>query len=233
MVEPELLDSLPPDDPDAIHSREDLRRVNRWMRNEAHLLNALQQFAQTPRSILEIGAGDGTFMLRLARRLRRKWPHPVRLYLLDMEPVIDGATLSGFSELNWQVEVIKTDLHAWLLRPQPAEIDLVMANLFLHHFSDEELRSIFRALSPVTRVFVGCEPRRWKPALIATRLLWLIGCNHVTRHDAYLSVRAGFADQELSALWPASSGFTRREMPAGLASHLFTALRACALPPLD
>jgi hypothetical protein len=36
----------------------------------------------------------------------------------------------------------------------------------------------------------------------ARKLLWLIGCNAVTRHDAAVSMRAGFIRQELSALWP-------------------------------
>ena len=33
IVQPELLDALPPDDPRAVRSRRDLRRVNAWMRN--------------------------------------------------------------------------------------------------------------------------------------------------------------------------------------------------------
>ena len=37
------------------------------------------------------------------------------------------------------------------------------------------------------------------PALWASRLWALIGCNDVTRHDAVISVRAGFAGEELSA----------------------------------
>ena len=35
IVQPELLDELPPDDPRAMRSRRDLRRINAWMRNHA------------------------------------------------------------------------------------------------------------------------------------------------------------------------------------------------------
>jgi hypothetical protein len=61
--------------------------------------------------------------------------------------------------------------------------------------------------------------------VLTTRLLWGIGCNSVTRHDARVSVRAGFRDQELSALWPAQSGFELAEFSGGYASHLFVAVK--------
>jgi len=58
-----------------------------------------------------------------------------------------------------------------------------------------------------------------------SRLLRLIGCNRVTRHDAPISVRAGFTGQELSQLWPAGQGWLLEERPAGWFSHLFIAQR--------
>ena len=64
-------DELPPGDPRAAGSRRDLRRLNTWMRNHAIMANALQTAAtgQTPKRIVELGAGDGDFLLRVARRL--------------------------------------------------------------------------------------------------------------------------------------------------------------------
>jgi hypothetical protein len=56
-------------------------------------------------------------------------------------------------------------------------------------------------------------------------LLWAIGCNAVTRHDATVSVRAGFSGNELSALWPADSGWQLTERRAGFFSHVFVARR--------
>jgi len=57
------------------------------------------------------------------------------------------------------------------------------------------------------------------------RLLWLIGCGPVTRHDGRISIRAGFAGSELSALWPDKKNWELVERPVGLFSHLFTARR--------
>jgi hypothetical protein len=62
-------------------------------------------------------------------------------------------------------------------------------------------------------------------SLCAAALLGVIGCNRVTRHDAKISVRAGFAENELSALWPLDQGWRLRERQAGLFSHCFVAQR--------
>jgi len=72
---------------------------------------------------------------------------------------------------------------------------------------------------------VAVEPRRSAPALTCSRLLWAIGCNTVTRHDAVVSVGAGFAGRELAALWPSATPdhWDLAEESAGLFGHLFVA----------
>ena len=75
-----------------------------------------------------------------------------------------------------------------------------------------------------TRCFVACEPRRSRLALAGSSLLGVIGCNDVTRHDAVVSVRAGFRDGELAALWP-RDGWEIRERGRGLFSHVLAARR--------
>ena len=219
IVEPELLDALPGDDPEAIHSRRDLRRLNWWMQNEKHLLSGINGLKHPPTNIVEAGSGDGTFMLSLARRLG--WKHDVSLTLLDMQPVISEATLGAFGELGWDATVRTEKIQDWLKKGELA--DLMLANLFWHHFKDGELRECFRKISERCGAFIACEPRRWLPAQVSTRLLWLIGCNGVTRHDARVSVNAGFRDRELSALWPSESKMRLKEYPGGWTSQVFVA----------
>jgi hypothetical protein len=221
LVEPELLDSLPPGHAAAVWSRRDLRRINWWMRNERHVAGAIASLRERPVRILELGAGDGTFMLKVAQRLGYG---DGCLYLLDREPVVEQQTIERLSALGWKTTVIKADVHDWLQQAEGTNVDLITANLFLHHFQEAELERMFEGYARITRNFIACEPRRWRPALMATRLLRLIGCNHVTRHDAAVSVRAGFAERELSELW-ADESFELSERPAGLASHLFVAQR--------
>jgi SAM-dependent methyltransferase len=70
-LQAELLDDLPASDPAAIHSRRDLRRLNSLMDHAGILTRSLQKIfpGKLPSRILEIGAGDGQLLLRVARRL--------------------------------------------------------------------------------------------------------------------------------------------------------------------
>jgi hypothetical protein len=102
----------------------------------------------------------------------------------------------------------------------------VLTNLFLHHFTSETLSTLFRVISSKADLFCACEPHRDPWSLTASKLLGLIGANDVTRHDATVSVRAGFQVGELSALWSNQSGWRLREQRAGLFSQLFLARRA-------
>ncbi|HEX7859643.1 MAG TPA: class I SAM-dependent methyltransferase [Verrucomicrobiae bacterium] len=221
VVEPEILDQLAANDPEALRSRRDLKRLNWWMRNQTHVARAITVLPRPPQTILEIGAGDGTFTLNLLHRIQSTAPRG-RITLLDMKPAIAAATLNAFGNLGWQPELVTADLHEWLQQGGET-FDLIFANLFLHHLDDPTLRRIFATCAQRCRAFIACEPRRWLPSIISTRLLWAIGCSPVTMHDGYASVRAGFRDLELTHLWPANSPFTTHESDPGWASHLFTA----------
>src|ERR1035437_7398571 len=74
-VEPEWLDALPRDDPRAVRSRKDLLRVNAWMGNCGIMTRALWSTCRgpTPRRLVDLGAGDGKLLLRVARRLSADW----------------------------------------------------------------------------------------------------------------------------------------------------------------
>ena len=225
IVQPELLDTLPPDDPRARQSRRDLQRINAVMRHHTILKRALRGAAKGSalKQIIELGAGDGRFLLRTARTLAPLW-RDVSVTLLDQQGAVSDSTLAGFAKLGWQAEEIVADALCWAEDAcQPLEV--VVANLFLHHFSEGQLRSLFGALAGRARLLVAVEPRRDSWPLTCSRLLWMIGCNSVTCYDATISVRAGFAGHELSALWPASGDWELSESRAGLFSHLFVAQR--------
>jgi len=225
-VQPEILDALPSDDPRAVRSRRDLRRVNAWMRNPSIMATALSSSANgcTPQTLLDLGAGDGRFLLRVARQLSPRWRY-VSATLLDRKNLIDQGTRRQFESLGWVATTASEDIISWANRPASSAADAIVANLFLHHLTNEQLVVLTGAIANRSRLFIAVEPRRgWLPSLFA-RLLWLIGCNDVTRQDAVVSVRAGFTGRELSALWPKGSGWLLTEKRAGLFSHLFIARR--------
>jgi hypothetical protein len=225
-VEPEILDELPPDDSRAVQSRRDLHRVN-WFMGHAHILTRALHchwVGAPPQRLLELGGGDGTFLLRLARRWAERWPN-MHVQLLDRQDLVRSETRAEFEKLGWRVEMVRADLLTWL-DGSLWESDLTLANLFLHHFQDDTLQKVFERLSGRTRLFVACDPERSDFPERAAQLLWLLGCNAVTRHDARVSVRAGFSGKELTQLWPEGNGWILEESRAGLFSHLFVAARA-------
>ena len=225
-VEPELLDSLPSTDPRAIRSRRDLRRVNACMGNAPIMERTLEgrRSVRPLRRLVDLGAGDGSFLLGLAKRLAPEWP-AAEVILIDRHDLVANEALEAFALLGWRASAICVDAFDWLEGDAPGEIDLIVANLFLHHFSGSALQTILHQIARRTHTFVSCDPRRSVAATAGARLLWLLGCNAVTRHDAVVSVRAGFRGHELSGLWPDEPGWQLTERPAGIFGHCFLAER--------
>lgn len=223
VVAPEILDDLTPDDPLALGSRRDLRRVNAIMRHTPVLARALAGGALG--RVLEIGAGDGYFALGLAQRL------PVAgkgttFTLLDLRSDVPDHVRGEFARMRVECEPVTSDVFAYLADSAVGRFDAIVANLFLHHFEADRLAELLRLVAARTDRFAACEPRRSREALVACRALPLLRCNEVTRHDAVVSVRAGFRDRELSELWPSEDDWTLTERAVPPFSHAFRAVRA-------
>ena len=226
IVLPELLDALPPRDQSALRSRRDLRRINAWMRHPRIMTRLLQKYLldQDARHIVELGAGDGHFLLSVAGRLRGQWPG-AEVTLVDRLDALDPQMRGQFNRLGWQVQVEIADAFDWLRQTSPRAMTALVSNLFFHQFQTAQLAELLRLTANSSRLVIALEPRRsWLPRLCG-RMLWVIGCGPVTRHDGLISVHAGFAGSELSALWPDKENWELVERPAGLFSHLFIAQR--------
>ncbi len=235
-VVPETLDGLAADDPAAMRSRRDLRRVHRFMRTVAIVARAMRPDGASrrprPCRVLELGAGDGTLMLAVAQALGRL-DEPVELTLLDRLAIVDRTTIDRYARVGWRATVATADVLDWAAESTkqaaktsaPPRWDLIVANLFLHHFEGAELARILDAIAARGNRLFACEPRRSRVALAAAHLTGAIGANAVTREDAVLSVHAGFRDLELTTQWPSTVGWELREYAAGLFSHCFDARR--------
>lgn len=235
----EVLDQLAPADPAARRSRRDLARVHRAMATRSTVRRGWQALwappgATGPLRILELGAGDGTLLLGVARTLAPAWP-PVQLTLLDRCDIVEPATLAAYARLGWRVDTQAVDVLDWAAASCPAvpRWDLITTTLFLHHFEGAQLASLLTAVAARANRFFACEPRRSWLALSGSHLIGAIGANAVTRADAVLSVHAGFRGGEIAALWPGpASRWHSREYAAGAFSHCFGARRTpCAAGP--
>lgn len=242
VVAAETLDNLAPDHPAAERSRRDLVRVHRVMGTRTIVCRGWRTLlsperAGAPLRILELGAGDGTLLLGVARSLAPRWPH-VTLTLLDRQSIVSAATLAGFAEVGWSTQVQVADIMEWAADPDDRGLgmpsrrwDLITTTLFLHHFEGAAFDQILAAIASRCDRFFACEPRRSWLALAGSHLIGAIGANAVTRGDAVLSVHAGFEGLEISGRWPqAGHAWQSREFAAGLFSHCFSAQRTGAGP---
>ena len=219
IVEPEWLDELPSEDPNAVASRRDLRRLN-WFMNHAAIVSAALRSLPRPRRVIDLGAGDGTFALRLASAAR--W-QDMEVVLVDRSAAVAPALRDEFRALDCHLTTVQCDVLEGL--DDVGTTDGIITNLFLHHFDKEKLPRLLHDAARCCQWFIACEPRRSAMALMASRLVGLIGCNAVTRHDAVASVRAGFRESEISDQWPRETEWSCEERGAGLFSHLFLARR--------
>lgn len=180
LVIPELLDHLPAEDPEAMRSRRDLRRINFLMGNDRWICRTLLRFPHAAaHGIVEMGAGDG----HLCKKINTLFPNdPLSAYDLAPRPLDIG------SRVKWH----QGDLFDM---PPPADGGVRIANLFLHHFEDKYLTMIGEWCKNA-ELLIFCEPDR-------ARLAHLLGgfmhplINRVTRHDMHVSITAGFSIGEI------------------------------------
>ncbi|MEO0415982.1 MAG: methyltransferase domain-containing protein [Verrucomicrobiota bacterium] len=172
---PEILDSLAPDHPDAIRSRRDLRMINLLMGNFSWMGDRVK----TGRW-LELGAGDGGFAQDFLRK-------GVAYEALDLAPAPEGWDDSRV----WH----RCDLMEFFAST-PHKYDGICANLFLHHFTDEQLAELGPRLAASAERLVFSEPFRWGFFHSSSRILFPF-VNSVTRHDMVVSIEAGFRGNEL------------------------------------
>jgi SAM-dependent methyltransferase len=230
VLEPETLDHLAPDDPAAQRSRRDLRRVNAFMGARRILAGAIARVVPNagarPLRIIELGCGDGRLMLEVARHRGDRWAGAT-LDLLDRQPIVDAETIAAYAAVGWQARPRVADVLDWAATNDASERwDLVVANLFLHHFEGDDLRRLLAGCAARADALAACEPRRSRFALAAGHLIFFLGANGVTRRDGVLSVRAGFVDDELAAVWSGdATAWHLDEYDDGLFTHCFCVAR--------
>ena len=181
-VEPEILDGLAHDEPQAMRSRRDLRRIHFLMGNESWMLRMLSRHqARTRAGIWEWGAGDGALPARVAARFP-----DAEIHAADLVPRPPGLD----PRVHWH--------EGDLLVHGGMSGGVLIANMFLHHFNEATLARLGEMCGGF-ELLVFNEPHRSRAALLASTLL-LPFVGPVTRHDMPVSIRAGFRPGELPAL---------------------------------
>jgi 2-polyprenyl-3-methyl-5-hydroxy-6-metoxy-1,4-benzoquinol methylase len=197
IVQPELLDSLPADDPSARRSRRDLRRINGMMGNLRWLTRSLRN-AGLPLDarVVEVGSGDGEFARTMA-------DDGYSVTAVDLAPRPPGLP----DKIQW----LQGDLFDELPR---LSADVLIANLFWHHFDDGQLSRLAPTIERFPLVLASEPLRAHFPRFLGAIMAPFV--NYVTRHDLFVSIRAGFRPGELSSRWQLESANWQVEETTGL-----------------
>lgn len=180
-VEPEILDDLPSDDPEAVRSRADLRVLNRLIGGERWILRELAQLSGV-RRVIELGAGEGLLTMK------------VKEILPDVEVcAVDLVDKPGEvpESIRWlQTNVLEEDLTV-------DDATVIIVNLFLHHLQADQLKILGQKINGA-KALLFAEPARFPYAMLLGYLAYpFVG--RVTKHDMMVSIRAGFVVGELNA----------------------------------
>lgn len=197
IVAPEILDSLPAENPEAIRSRADLRVINWFMGNERWILERLGSQKNAKR-VVELGAGEGKLTTRIKSQFNDL--DVVAVDLIDRPPKIDNA-------VKWlQGNVLTADLPI-------DEKTVVVVNLFLHHLDADVLKLLGSKLSKA-KTLIFAEPVRMRYALMLGYLIYPF-VNRVTKHDMIVSIKAGFVPSELPAYFSEDFEWCEQAHPMG------------------
>lgn len=202
-LRPEMMDRP---DLDALahrHALAGLRRVNTWSLSSHLFWPAVRDVAATSRGepvrILDLGCGGGDVAVSLAKRARR---HGLGVQITGWDK--SGLAVSMASQLAVrhqlgnvgfeQVDVLQGTL--------PADCDIVMCSLFLHHLSDSDAVTLLQKMAAATRQCLLVNDLR--RTHFGYYLAW-IGCRLLTRssivhHDGPASVRGAYTIGEVRRL---------------------------------
>ncbi len=186
-TEEELLDQGVPE-LEAIKSLADLRFVNRWLGGQRSLLRAVRPYLTPEMHLLDVGCGSADLpALVVAQGSARALAVGVDLKLLHLKQA--------------PREVCPVVADARSLPFLPRSFDVVTASLFLHHFDEEEVGGLLRALYGLARrALVVNDLRRSRIPYLFGRAVfpWLFRSG-VSVNDGLLSIRRAFTRAELEA----------------------------------
>ena len=204
-------------------SLDDLWRINRWLGGVSASLRLLEDFflraGVHPLRVLDVGGGDSRMAGELQRELLKRG-FETEFTVLDRRL---GHLRNGHKPAG-ELQPVVAD--ALALPFADGSFNVVMCNLFFHHFSDEPAKQLLYGMAAIASeaVIINDLERHRLPYLFIRCAPWFAR-SPITRHDAPASVRQAYTRSELAAL-AAAAGFTdfdvRRLMPFRLGLTLWT-----------
>jgi 2-polyprenyl-3-methyl-5-hydroxy-6-metoxy-1,4-benzoquinol methylase len=177
-----------------------------------------------PLRVLDIATGSADLPIRLAQRARSA-QLPIQFSACDLSPTALEVAAQAAAKANVSIEFFPLDA---VSDPIPADFDVIMVSLFLHHLSDEQIVQLLAKLAKATLrlILVNDLVRSWwnfGTVFLATRLL---SRSSVVHFDGPASVRAVFTKAELIEL-AAQAGLTNATVRSQFPARWLLVWRKC------
>lgn len=199
----ERMDDLQASGTDLHQALQELDVINFLLGGNHVTLNGLTQLLEkrspaTAVHIADLGCGSGD-MLRRVRRLLIERGEQANLTGIDANPNVIGHAVAH-TPSSCGIVYTKVDIFSEEFKHR--KFDIVLATLFFHHFSDDQLIRFFRQLRDQVSggMVINDIHRHWLSYFSIKFLTRLFSRSAMVRHDAPVSVLRAFTRTELRHL---------------------------------
>ncbi len=200
---PELMDDPDVDEAELARSLQFIRRFNQRLGGTSAVLAHLRNWAKSWPSdktmrILDVGTGSADIPLAIASWAQRSKIN-VQITGVDVHAKTLAAARAFVGDIP-DITLEQADALKLMDHYQPGSFDYAHAGLFLHHLEDVDVLTTLRIMDRLTtHGLIWNDLIRGFWARIGVRLLTLPGTGipAMARHDARVSVEAGFTREEV------------------------------------
>lgn len=194
---PEWMDDLQMEGPQLRSTLKTLARINAFLGGDSVTLKGVLQLAHSHKGlkdlhIIDLGCGEGSQLRLLARYSRKK---NLNWRFSGVDANADCIEFARERSENYpEIEYLQADVFKW---DMPA-CDIVLATLFMHHFTDQQIVEMVQSGKP--KLSIGWVVNDLHRSRISYLLFWMLGLfirNKMIRHDGLLSIKKGFKKEEL------------------------------------
>ena len=199
----EIMDDLEFHEEVVFQTLRELDFINQWLGGNAVTLKAIEKVwkaipKEHPASIADLGCGSGE-MLQLISKKADQQNRKVQLTGIDANPHIVNYARNHSSNIG---QVHFEALNIFSSEFQMQNFDIIVATLFLHHFSDDELIHLFTSLKKQAKHGIIVNDIHRHPIAYYS-IKWLTSIfskSSMVKYDAPLSVLRAFKRNELELI---------------------------------
>jgi 2-polyprenyl-3-methyl-5-hydroxy-6-metoxy-1,4-benzoquinol methylase len=199
----EIMDDLEFHEEVVFRTLRELDFINQWLGGNAVTMRGVEKLwksipIEQPISIADLGCGSGE-MLRLIAKSAHHQQRIVELMGIDANPhIVEYARTHSEDSNTIRFEALNIFSEEFSAQ----NFDLIIATLFLHHFSNQELINLFIALKKQARVGIVVNDIHRHPFAYYS-IKWLTSLfsrSSMVKYDAPLSVLRAFKRKELASV---------------------------------